>query len=129
MSRDQIIAEQHENAVVIFADIVGFTARAKSLAAEDLVDKLDRIFSACDALADLRGIEKIKTIGDAYFAVAGLRSNDIDPIDRMMHFALDLNRLGSRMKDVWPDLKFRIAVHNGPVVSGVIGKPRFAYDI
>jgi len=124
------IAEKFENATVLFADIVGFTNHARILTAEELVRQLNVIFSECDLLAQAHGVEKIKTIGDEYFAVSGLSENTTDHADRMLRFAIALCELTNRLQqDLWPGLQLRIALHSGPVIAGVIGKSKFSYDV
>jgi adenylate cyclase len=124
------IADQFTAASVLFADVVGFTARSKDLPATDVVQLLDRLFSDFDALAERHGLEKIKTIGDAYMVAAGV------PIPRPDHaraiglLALDMiastapNGLCSDL-----DLELRIGINSGPVVAGIIGRRRFLYDL
>lgn len=126
----QVIAQRHDSVTVVFADIVGFTKRSSEGDAEPIVLALNRIFSAIDALASRRNIEKIKTIGDAYFAVCGLPEPVDEHAARVADFALDLQDAVQQLAtDVWPELQFRIVMHTGPVVAGVIGRSKFAYDV
>lgn len=128
-SRDVVIAERHDNVTVIFADIVGFTARTAHMPPDQLIGELDQVFRKCDELAANHDIEKIKTIGDAYFAIAGLTPPDPDHALRMVKFALALRDLSTLLdKGIWPDLRFRVAIHSGPVIAGVIGRSKYAYD-
>lgn len=126
----RVIANQVASATVVFADIVGFTERSARTDPTQLVSDLNAVFSRADELAARHGIEKIKTIGDAYLAVCGLPDPVEDHAERAADFALDLlaaiEELGST---VWPGLRLRIVVHTGPMVAGVIGRTKFAYDV
>ncbi|MFT4564573.1 MAG: class 3 adenylate cyclase [Gammaproteobacteria bacterium] len=110
---------------VLFADIVGFTQLASNMPAEKLVRLLDEIFSRFDELAHAAGVEKIKTIGDAYMVAAGL------PDPRPDH-AVAIVKLGVEMRAVvreYADLGIRIGINSGSVVAGIIGTRRFIYDL
>ena len=114
----------------MFADIVGFTKRSAQLGADLIVVELNQIFGHIDKLAEARGVEKIKTIGDAYFAVSGVPQPVADHAERIAEFALDIQAMARDWRsDTWPDLQFRIVIHSGPVVAGVIGRTKFAYDV
>ena len=126
-----VIAEQHDDVTVLFADLVGFTAHSTTMEARELVTLLDRIFTAFDALADGEGLEKIKTIGDAYMVAGGI------PDPRPDH-ALAVARMALAMRDEiaviaattehgWLDV--RIGIDTGPAVAGVIGQRKFIYDL
>lgn len=124
------VAESFDEATVLFADIVGFTRKSARVGPDIVVEELNRIFAHLDDLARARGIEKIKTIGDAYFAVCGVPLKTGDHAARISDFALDLEEYARTWKsDVWPELDFRVAIHTGPVVAGVIGRTKFAYDV
>ncbi len=126
----KIIAESFPDATAIFADIVGFTKRSAGVDADLLVAELNRLFSHIDELAGQRGIEKIKTIGDAYFAVCGVPQPVEGHAEKIADFALDLMAVADRWQSaIWPDLRLRIAIHTGPVVAGVIGRTKFTYDV
>lgn len=126
----QTVADAFASTTVIFADIVGFTARAAEVSAARIVTDLNRLFSRADELAALHGVEKIKTIGDAYLAVGGVPDPLPDHPVRVAEFALDLQRAAAELaQTAWPGLELRIAIHSGPVVAGVIGRTKFAYDI
>lgn len=124
------IAEAFPAATVLFADLVGFTSFSRSADPRGLVEMLDAVFSEFDRLAAAAGIEKIKTIGDAYMAVAGL------PEPRPDH-ALVAAELALKMRDTFGPLaqsrqlplQLRIGIHSGPVVAGVIGRHKFSYDL
>jgi class 3 adenylate cyclase/HAMP domain-containing protein len=125
-----LIVDRFDQVTVLFADIVGFTALSSSTTPEVLVTMLDELFSVFDHLAEVHGVEKIKTIGDVYMAVAGIpepRDNHAVAVARMalaMQTALQdfAARNGS-------DLAIRIGIHTGSVVAGVIGRKKFIYDL
>jgi class 3 adenylate cyclase len=124
------IAESVENATVVFADIVGFTPFSSELPPSEVVELLDLLFGKFDDLCEDRGIEKVKTIGDAYMAVAGIPRPDPDHAASIVELAFDMQRAATAIAPLWPtDLKLRIGISSGPVVAGVIGRRRFAYDL
>jgi class 3 adenylate cyclase len=113
---------------VIFADIVGFTPMASSMAAAEVIRILSGLFSVFDDLVVARGLEKVKTIGDSYMAVGGLPEPIEDHAIRVVDLAmamLDSARAAAHL----PGLALRIGVHSGPVAGGVIGTQKFAYDV
>jgi class 3 adenylate cyclase len=124
------IADSAPSVSVLFSDIVGFTPVSETLAPEELVQLLDTMFRAFDALCDQRGIEKIKTVGDAYMAVAGLPQPDSDHAASLAELALDMQRTLARLSPSWPSpIAMRIGIASGPVVAGVIGQRKFTYDL
>jgi len=124
------IAESAPSVSVLFSDIVGFTPVSESLSPEELVQLLDTMFREFDELCDRRGIEKIKTVGDAYMAVAGLPQPDPDHAASLAELALDMQRTLSRLSPAWPSpISMRIGIASGPVVAGVIGRRKFTYDL
>ncbi|MCU0426045.1 MAG: adenylate/guanylate cyclase domain-containing protein [Candidatus Kapabacteria bacterium] len=124
------IAEHFEKVTVLFADIVGFTKLSASMNPEELVSLLDRMFSAFDALAEKHGIEKIKTIGDAYMAVCGVPLSADRHVEKIANFAFDmLTTLEVFNSETQNILNIRIGIHTGEVVAGVIGKHKFSYDL
>jgi adenylate cyclase len=125
-----VIADRIEQATILFADLVGFTAVAARVTPSVLVADLNRIFSTFDDLCRQSGIEKIKTIGDAYMAAAGLPVPRPDHAEAIADFALamlDALEALNRTTDV--PFEIRVGIHTGPVVAGVIGSYRFLYDI
>jgi adenylate cyclase len=125
-----VIADSFEAVSVLFADIVGFTSLSAKIAPEELVRILDGIFTEFDRLADERGLEKIKTIGDAYMVAAGLPMPCADHASRSAHMALDMIAALERFNErTGTDLHVRIGIHSGPVVAGVIGRRKFIYDL
>lgn len=124
------IADSYEQATVLFADIVGFTPLSTSLPADEVVHLLDLLFSSFDDLCETRGMEKIKTIGDAYMAVAGVPTSTPDHAIRAVELALDMQRVATRLSPSWPGgLALRIGISSGPVIAGVIGTRKFAFDL
>jgi class 3 adenylate cyclase len=128
MAGESDIADAHEMVTVIFADVVGFTPFAATLPPREVVRVLDRVFVAFDAIMKRHGIEKIKTIGDAYMAVAGVPDPCEDHATRAARAALEMQAAVARI-DVGHDLQMRIGLHSGPAVAGVIGKDKFLYDL
>jgi len=125
-----IIADHFESVTVLFADIVGFTTLADKVSPTKLVGRLNRIFSAFDDLAERHGLEKIKTIGDAYMVAGGfpeLRDGHAKDVSAM---ALDmLEAIVECNLDYEQPVNIRIGIHTGPAVAGVIGIKKFAYDV
>ena len=125
-----IIADEHPEATVLFADLVGFTELAERMPADELVALLDRIFARWDALAAEHGVEKIKTIGDAYMAAAGVPVGRADHAAAIAAMALAMpTEVEGCAHDLGDDLALRIGIDSGPVVAGVIGQSRFIYDL
>lgn len=126
----QVIADRFPEVSVLFADIVDFTGFSAGMSPEQLVEMLSDIFTAFDTIADNRGLEKIKTIGDAYMAAAGLPVPVDDHAARAAHMALDMIDAISRFNVVRGcNLQLRIGINSGEVVAGVIGKRKFIYDL
>ncbi|MEM8855317.1 MAG: adenylate/guanylate cyclase domain-containing protein [Pseudomonadota bacterium] len=126
----RIVADRHENVTIFFADLVGFTSQARNAAPEALVSWLDTLFKTLDELAIANKVEKIKTIGDAYMAVSGLRVEPQVGAERVARFALQFRQAAHAYGGLeGGDLDVRIGLHTGPVVAGVIGGTRFAYDL
>jgi adenylate cyclase len=124
------IADSFAEVTVLFADIVGFTRLSESLSPERLVGLLNEVFTLFDAIADRRGLEKIKTIGDAYMAAAGLPEPAPDHAERAADMALDLLvALENFNRESGNTLQVRIGLHCGPVMAGVIGTRKFIYDL
>jgi len=124
------IADQFANASVLFADVVDFTPRSEKLTAAEVVDLLDRLFGHFDTLADRYGLEKIKTIGDAYMVAAGVPTPRADHAAALANLALDMVEATSPSGFCGDlDLQLRIGINSGPVVAGVIGRKKFLYDL
>jgi adenylate cyclase len=127
---ETVIADHVADATILFCDLVGFTPLSKELAPERTVDFLSRIFSTFDRLAAEAGVEKIKTIGDAYMAAAGVPEIQSDHAARIAALA---PRMLSAVTDIAETtgltLAARIGIHTGPIVAGVIGTHKFVYDV
>jgi class 3 adenylate cyclase len=126
---EDVIADRIDVATIIFADIVNFTEFAARTSPADLVQRLGDLFNRFDELADQFGVEKIKTIGDAYMAAAGLPNPRPDHAAVGVAFARALIAETSACTDHRPPLMLRIGIHSGPVVAGLIGRKRFIYDV
>jgi adenylate cyclase len=128
--KHETIADSFPEVSVLFADIVGFTGLSSKVSAEELVVMLNEIFSRFDALAEEHGLEKIKTIGDAYMIVAGLPDPRPDHAEALARMALDMQAaLDAFNAAHGTELAIRIGINTGPVVAGVIGTKKFIYDL
>jgi class 3 adenylate cyclase len=124
------IADQFDAASILFADVVDFTPFSESLTAAEVVGVLDHLFSHFDELAEHYGLEKIKTIGDAYMVAAGVPTPRSDHARAMALMALDMRQAMRSSEDIGRlGLDLRIGINSGPVVAGVIGRKRFLYDL
>jgi class 3 adenylate cyclase len=127
---DGVIADDFPDVTVLFADIVGFTPLAARLEASAVVQLLDAVFADWDALAATHGVEKIKTIGDAYMAAGGIPLPRPDHAEAIAALALELGpALERRAAERGLTLQVRIGIDSGPVVAGVIGRAKFSYDL
>ena len=125
-----IIAENFAEVTVLFADIVNFTQMTESRSAANVVDFLNQVFSRFDRLAENYGLEKIKTIGDAYMVAAGLPQPQENHVAAVAAMAVDMQKtLAEFNAQTGQDIALRIGIHTGPVVAGVIGLKKFAYDL
>jgi|GEM_PF-959465 len=123
-------AVRYENVSVLFADIVGFTPLAASMPAENVVALLASVFERFDSLIEECGVEKIKTIGDAYMVAAGVPEKTEDHPERMVRCAQGMLKIIREYDDEsGHPLQIRIGIHSGPAVAGVIGTTKFAYDL
>jgi guanylate cyclase len=125
------IADHFDDASILFADVVDFTPLSARLDAREVVALLDRLFTSFDELVDRHGVEKIKTIGDAYMAAAGVPSEHPNHAHALARLAFEMRECA---KTCLPegdghDLRLRIGISSGPVVAGVIGRRRFLYDL
>jgi class 3 adenylate cyclase len=126
----KVIADAIPEASVLFADLVGFTPIGSQMAPADLVTVLNELFGRYDELAGKHGLEKIKTIGDGYMAVAGVPLPVEDHADRAVRFALDLIEATDTLAaELSMPLEVRVGIHSGPLVAGVIGRDKLAYDL
>jgi adenylate cyclase len=119
-------SEAVDPVTVLFADLVGFTAWAERTPAGEVVRKLDDVFGAFDDMAERLGLEKIKTIGDSYMVAGGLPGTFPDHVSAAARLALEMR---AHLDAHGEGLSMRIGIHTGPVVAGVIGKRKFAFDL
>ncbi len=125
-----VIADNCDEASVLFADLVSFTPTARELGAQRVVALLNRIFSHFDEIADDLGVEKIKTIGDAYMVVAGLPEPQSDHVQRLAEMALRMHRVIDEIAESeGVPIRMRAGLEAGPVMAGVIGRRKFIYDV
>ena|SRR3989338_8680760 len=124
------IADSFDSVTIMFADLVEFTRISAGMAPDDLVDLLNQVFSRFDALAEKYGVEKIKTIGDAYMVVSGAPELRPDHAEAIANLAIDMQQaLTELTKTSGKTLMMRIGINSGPVVAGVIGSTKFSYDL
>jgi class 3 adenylate cyclase len=124
------IADYHSDVTVLVADLVGFTALAAAIDPIQVVNLLNEIFSAFDLASEQFGVEKIKTIGDAYMAAGGINSHESDHAEAIAGLAVVLQKELVRINDQYnTSIQMRIGIHTGPLVGGVIGRKTFAYDV
>ena len=128
---DATITRRYPNVTVLFTDIVGFTKMSSTMTASEIVTMLNKMTSLFDDRAKREGIEKIKTIGDAYMAATGLSDNqNNDGALRMVRFAKGLLEDVTRFNQISPNkIQIRIGINSGELVAGVIGKTKFIYDV
>lgn len=129
-SAEETIADRFDEATVLFLDIVSFTELSAHRSPDEIVGLLDDLFSRFDALSDTFGLEKIKTIGDAYMAAAGIPTPAIDHAFRAMEMAIAMMRTLDEFNESRSEsIQARIGLCSGPVVAGVIGRRKFIYDL
>ena len=127
---EPLIADRFDDVTLLFADIVEFTRLSATMSPTELVGVLNDVFSVFDGLVERYGLEKVKTIGDAYMVVGGMPDRSDDHTIRVAEMALDLADAVGRIETaVRVGISFRIGIHCGPVVAGVIGTKKFIYDI
>jgi len=125
-----MIAEHFEEVTVLFSDIVGFTKLSARTAPQELVKLLNMIFSEYDLIADKHGLEKIKTIGDAYMVVSGVPLAQMEHARRIALMALEMrDKLLELNQTFQLDIAVRIGIATGEVIAGIIGKRKFSYDL
>lgn len=132
-ARNKVAARKYDQATVMFTDFIGFTNVAERLSPEMLVEELDFCFSNFDSIISKYRIEKIKTVGDAYICASGLSDMNASPSD-MVKAALEIQDFllhvkAERQNQGIPYFEARVGIHTGPVVAGVVGAKKFAYDI
>jgi adenylate cyclase len=125
----EAVADAFPDVTVLFVDLMDFSKLSRRLSPGHLVKLLNSFFSTADRCAERHGLEKVKTIGDAYLAVVGGMASPGCECAMAIHFSRDLvEELGILSEETGIDLKVRIGIHTGPVVGGVIGSSRLAYD-
>ena len=130
--KGKIEAKKYQSVTVLFTDFIGFTSFAEHLSPEVLVETIDYYFSKFDMIIDKYGLEKIKTVGDAYMAASGLTFEDGHHAKQMVLTAKEINEfvMQSKNDNTTPGtFDIRIGINTGPVVAGVVGTKKFAYDI
>jgi class 3 adenylate cyclase len=126
---EEPIADAFDEIAVLFADVVAFTPFSAARPAREVVDVLNQIFSIFDRLVDRHGLEKIKTVGDAYMAVGGLTPDGGGATD-VADMALDIvDEMGRYRTDSGVEMQIRVGMHVGPGIGGVIGLKKFIYDV
>jgi adenylate cyclase len=123
---ETLIADRHDDVTVVFSDLVGFTEISSRLPVDKLVADLNELFSSFDESCDRFGVEKIKTIGDAYLAVAGLPGSNADHAAACADVALAMTAAVRAAGAPW---QIRIGMHRGPAIAGVIGRRKYVYDV
>jgi adenylate cyclase len=125
---ETLIADGHNDVTVLFSDIVGFTTISAETSPAELVVELNGLFSGFDAICDAAGVDKIKTVGDAYLAVGGLAGDGPGGEHAVADAALRMVELAEARasRGGW---RIRIGIHAGPIVAGVVGTSKFAYDV
>jgi adenylate cyclase len=127
---NQTIADGYDEATILFADLVGFTRMSSTVSPKQLIVLLNRLFSRFDELSGSFGVEKIKTIGDAYMACAGVPVARPDHAEAVADMALAMrDAVQEHNREFGSNLQIRIGINTGPVVAGVIGLKKFIYDL
>ncbi|WP_306640782.1 adenylate/guanylate cyclase domain-containing protein [Sanyastnella coralliicola] len=126
--------KDYDGASVLFSDLKGFTSLSEKITADELVGLLDEAFKSFDRLCDEFGVEKIKTIGDAYMCATGIPREDPLHAENLVRFAFgmleSMKKLNQRNREKGlPECDIRIGIHSGPLIAGVVGERKFAYDI
>ncbi|TGM38043.1 adenylate cyclase [Leptospira biflexa] len=134
IEKGEVVPMEYESVSILFTDFKNFTKAAESLSPEDLIEQLDGCFSQFDDIAVRHNFEKLKTIGDSYMAAGGIpQGNFTHPVDACL-FAMEIKSFMTQIRsfkqmlgqDFW---EIRVGIHTGPVVAGVVGKSKFAYDV
>jgi guanylate cyclase len=124
------IAEAHEAVTILFADIVGFTPLSTQLNPVEMIGLLNKIYSKFDSFCEKHQAEKIRTIGDNYMVAAGVPESSKDHARNMAKMALEMQAYANELPaQDGHTIQFRIGIHSGPVIAGIVGKKKFQYDI
>jgi class 3 adenylate cyclase len=126
---ETLIADRHDDVTVLFSDFVGFTEISARLPTAELIDELNELFSGFDAICESTGVEKIKTIGDAYLAIGGLVDGAGDHAAAIAETAVRMIELVAARADARVTWQVRIGLNRGSVAAGVIGTTKFVYDV
>jgi adenylate cyclase len=127
---ERVIADTHPSATVLFADVVNFTGMAATMEPRDVLLLLNQLFSVFDRLAAKHGLWKIKTVGDAYVAVAGAPTPREDHARAAVEMGIEMHRAVARLAGLRRrGIRLRVGVASGPITAGVIGENRWAYDV
>lgn len=130
LKRGEPVADQFDEVSVLFADIASFTPHSARNTPAQVVTSLNQIFSAFDELTEKYGLEKIKTIGDAYMVVSGMPQPCANHLDALVEMGLEMQQVMQRFREQGAfDLDLRIGINSGPVMAGIIGVKKFAYDL
>jgi len=129
-NESRTIADQYDEASVLFADMVGFTPLSAELPPVEMVELLNEAFSFFDSLLDKYGVEKIRTIGDSYMVASGVPKGRSDHAQALVHMALEMRDfIAEHIFHNGRQVSFRIGVNSGSMIAGVIGKRKFVYDV
>jgi len=126
---NQVIARRYPEVSVLFADVVGFTPLSEELEADEVVTLLNDVFSYFDSLVEDLGLEKIRTMGDAYMVASGIPTARSDHAIALAHMALAMYDYQAPDAGLGSPLAFRMGMSSGPAVAGVIGRAKFQYDV
>jgi guanylate cyclase len=127
---ERTIADHHPSVSILFADLVGFTPLTNVLTPNEMVELLNVIYSHFDSLIEKHGVEKIRTMGDNYMIASGLPRPRADHAQALANLALEMNAYIASLAPVGDQrLSFRIGINSGPVIAGVLGHKKFAYDV
>ena len=122
----KVVPRRYQDVALLFSDVVGFTAYCDTHSAEEVVAKLQVLFERCEEIADANGMEKVKTIGDAFMATAGLMRANSTPLLSAIKCGLEI---GAAVRDLGIGWDMRSGVHVGPVVAGIVGRERYQFDV
>lgn len=128
-NENRVVAEAFDGASILFADVVNFTPMSAEMTPVELVNLLNEVFSHFDTLSEKHGLEKIKTIGDCYMVASGIPRPRNDHAQAVTRMALDIVEYVKAHDFNGRKLAFRIGINSGPVIAGVIGQKKFAYDL